>query len=134
VVLDGLRDDPAHRYAGRYRSNRILPGAHPFTVSRLSSTRSDKSLEERKQSEEGEGLLVLQKIGEKVHDGRRPIKFPEPRPNTFGAIVVDMRGHFGGGDIEDWKQIAFWAEVVPPELRKYWLDKNDVFRRAILTP
>lgn len=94
-------------------------GAFYGTV--LSSPRVDDTQEERKQSEEHEGLLVVQKIGEKVHDKNGPVKFPTPCDGQYHAVVVDMRGHLGGGDIEDWKQIAFGAEVVAPEFRKQWL-------------
>jgi hypothetical protein len=97
----------------------------PFTVSRLSSPQSSQPEEERRQSEEGESLLVVQKIGEKVHDGSNPIKFPTPQADSFHMLIVDMRGHFGGGDIHDWKQIAFSAEAAPVELRKYWLRNNE---------
>jgi hypothetical protein len=95
--------------------------AGPFTVFRLSSPQSAQSEQERRQSEEGESLLVVQKIGEKVYDRTGPIKFPPPQADCFHMLIVDMRGHFGGGDIHDWKQIAFSAEVAPEELRKYWL-------------
>jgi hypothetical protein len=36
-----------------------------------------------------------------------------------------MRGHLGGGDIHDWRQIAFGAEAVPQEFRKHWLDPQN---------
>jgi hypothetical protein len=90
----------------------------------LSSPHQLQSEEEQRQSEEGESLLVIQKIGEKVHDGMRPIKFPMPVPNTYGIVVVDMRGHLGGGDIHDWRQIAYGTEFAAPQYQKYWLDKN----------
>ena len=91
----------------------------------LSSPRDSKSLAERQQSEEGESLLVVQKIGAKVHNGRSPIKFPEARAGTYHVVVVDMRGHLGGGDIHDWRQIAFGAEAALPEFRKHWLDPQN---------
>ena len=51
-------------------------GNHFGTI--LSSPRASDTMEERKQSEEGEALLVVQKIGEKLHDGSGPTKFPVP--------------------------------------------------------
>jgi hypothetical protein len=97
----------------------------PVYGTTLSSPRHSESMEERRQSEEGEALLVIQKIGEKVHDGKAPIKFAAPIPDQYHVVIVDMRGHLGGGDIEDWKQIAYGAEHVAPQFRKYWLDKDD---------
>lgn len=97
----------------------------PFYGTTLSSPNASQSMEERRRSEEGEALLVVQKIGEKLHDGTAPIKFPVPSPGKYHVIVVDMRGHLGGGDIMDWRQIAYGAESVPMEYRKYWLDKNN---------
>ena len=91
----------------------------------LASPNSSQSVHERNQSEEGEALLVVQKIGEKVYDGVAPIKVPAPLPGKYHIVVVDMRGHLGGGDIMDWRQIAYGAEAVPMQYRKYWLDKNN---------
>jgi hypothetical protein len=96
-----------------------------FYGTTLSSPHQSKTMRERRQSEEGESLLVVQKIGEKVHDGKAATKFPVPVPDQYHTVVVDMRGHLGGGDIEDWKQIAYGAEHVAAEFRKYWLDQDD---------
>jgi hypothetical protein len=90
----------------------------------LTSPHSDQSEEERQESEEGEGLLAIQKIGEKVYGRRAPVKFPLPQESRYHVVVVDMRGHLGGGDIDDWRQIAFGAEAVVPEWRKHWLGKD----------
>lgn len=91
----------------------------------LSSPHLSESRDKRKQSEEGESLLVIGKIGEKVHDGKKPIKFPLPAPDQYHVLIVDMRGHLGGGDIEDWKQIAYGTEVVAPHFQKYWVNDQD---------
>jgi hypothetical protein len=93
----------------------------------LSSPHEAQSAAERQQSEEGESLLVVQKIGEKVYDrkSRTPIKFPPSKLGSYHVVAVDMRGHLGGGDGYDWQQIAFGADTVPPEWRKYWLDQDD---------
>lgn len=73
--------------------------------------------ENKKMSEEGEILLVQQKIGEKVFSNSQPIKFPIPK-NAFHMVVVDMRGMLGLGggrllDRGDYLEIAYgsrWAE------------------------
>jgi hypothetical protein len=97
----------------------------PFYSTALLSPHPSQSMQQRRQSEEGESLLVIQKIGEKVHDGTNPIKFPVPVPGQYQVVIIDMRGYLGGGDIHDWKQIAYGAELVAPHYRKYWLDKDD---------
>lgn len=86
----------------------------PFYGTVLSTPSSLQDADKRRQSEEGEALLAVQKIGEKVHSGTSPVIFPPPRPGQYHAAVVDMRGHLGGGDIMDWTQIAFGAESVAP--------------------
>ena len=97
----------------------------PFFGTILSSPTQGDTPAERKQSEEHEGLLVVQKIGEKVYDKHEPVKFPPVSPDQYHAVIVDMRGHLGGGDIHDWKQIAYGAEVVGEEYRKSWLTADD---------
>lgn len=97
----------------------------PFYRYELSSPREDQTPAQRKQSEEGESILVMQKIGAKVQNKSGPVKFPAPQQGTYSAVIVDMRGHFGGGDIYDWKQIAFGASSVPPEYRKYWITEEN---------
>ena len=97
----------------------------PFCRTTLSSPNSSQTLNERKQTEEGESLLVVQKIGDKVHDRDSPIKFPVPSLGQHHAIIVDMRNYLDGGDIADWRQIAYGAGAVAIEYRKYWLDKNN---------
>jgi hypothetical protein len=96
-----------------------------FFGSLLSSPRRDQPDPERQQSEEGESLLAVQKIGEKVHDGRTPIKFPSPQADRYHVVLVDMRAHLGGGDIYDWRQIALGAEAGPLQYSKRWLDKHN---------
>lgn len=84
------------------------------------------------QSIEGEVLLVQQKIGQKVLSPKRPIKFPEPKPNTYHLIVVDMCG-FGadGRDPLIHRQIAYGPSGLPPERRLSWTDGTGI-RRPIL--
>jgi hypothetical protein len=110
------------------RSDALEAATHhagPFFQTVLTSPQPSQSVSQRIQSEEGESLLVVQKIGQKVHDGRRPIKFPEPIRGRYHVVIVDMRGYLGGGDIHDWKQIAYGAEVVEPQYQKVWIGKND---------
>jgi hypothetical protein len=90
----------------------------------LTSPRADQSAQEQKQSEEREGLLAVQKIGAKVHDGTVPVKFPPPINGRYHMVIVDMRGHLGGGDVFDWTQIAFSSHSVRDEYRKFWIDKD----------
>ena len=99
--------------------------AGPYCETRLSSPNSSQTLDKRKQSEEGEALLVVQKIGEKILDVKSQIKFPAPSTGQYHAIVVDMRGHLDGGDIIDWRQISYGADAVHADYRKYWLDKDN---------
>jgi hypothetical protein len=48
-----------------------------------------------KQTPQHELLRVVNKIGEKVYDGKKPIKFPVPDGSAFHMLVVDMRGFEG---------------------------------------
>jgi hypothetical protein len=50
-----------------------------------------------KQSEEGEIILVQQKIGEKIFNGSKIVKFPEVITNRFNIIIVNMRGYLDDG-------------------------------------
>lgn len=72
-----------------------------------------------RQTPEGELILVEQKIGEKVYHNQKPHKFPEPKPNVYHIIIVDMRGFLdgGGGDKINYTQIASGADAIPENLR-----------------
>jgi hypothetical protein len=98
----------------------------PFHGMVLSSPKDRQSQEERKQSEEEESFRVVQNILGKAYDrrSRSPIKFPAPQGAAYHIVVVDMRGHLGGGEVYDWHQIAFGAEAVPPRFRKHAFDEN----------
>jgi hypothetical protein len=78
---------------------------------------------DRRQSEEAEMITAEQKIGEKVFADGRPTKFPAPT-SALHAIVVDMRGYLDeGGDIFDYRQMAYGASGIPPEhdwMIHYW--------------
>lgn len=72
--------------------------------------------DDRKQSEEGELLLAQQKIGEKVHSSGQPVKFPPPGEGCYSIILVDMRGFgLGGGDQDDYREIAYGRAGLPPD-------------------
>jgi hypothetical protein len=91
----------------------------------FSSTRLSSDSVDRTQSEEGEILLVQQKIGEKVFSSNQPIKFPQPSPRRYHLIVADVRGFgLGGGDLWDYREIAYGPAGVTCEhrefLRHYW--------------
>ncbi|MCD4743095.1 MAG: hypothetical protein K8R67_11535 [Desulfobacteraceae bacterium] len=81
---------------------------------------------DERQTPEGELILVEQKIGEKVFHNRKPHKFPEPKPNVYHVIIVDMRGFLdgGGGDKTDYTQIAIGADTIPDELTAFWKNKD----------
>lgn len=90
-----------------------------FFGAQLSSDAMDAT-----QSEEGEIILVQQKIGEKVFRKGTPTKFPSPEPDTYHVILVDVRG-FGltGGDRWDYREIAYGPAGLPPEqpwFRHHW--------------
>jgi hypothetical protein len=92
-----------------------------FFETHLSSDAQDP-----RESEEGELILVQQKIGAKVFDGNRPIKFPRPHPPTYTVILVDMRGYgVTGGDLWDYREIAYGPFGIPDHLqhfRHHWTD------------
>lgn len=74
-------------------------------------------------SEEGEVLLVQQKICEKVFRDGKPIKFPHPTENKgWNVLIVDMRGFLGGlgGDNANYVQLCMGNNHVNASVRKYW--------------
>lgn len=74
----------------------------PFYERSLTTNSSDPH-----QSEEAEMITAEQKIGEKVFDGKKPIKFP-PIGDAYHLIVADMRGYLDeGGDIHDYRHMAY---------------------------
>jgi hypothetical protein len=88
----------------------------------LLSTISD----DPRQSIEGETLKAQERIGEKVFDGKRAIKFPEPN-GFIHLVIVDARG-FGGagyGDCADWYQIAYGPQGLRHELVKHWTNPKN---------
>lgn len=75
-----------------------------------------------KQSEEGECLIVQQKICEKVFVNDKATKFPVVNDNVFHMLLVDMR-HFllGKSDAYDYDFIAFGKNGVPDDIYvRYW--------------
>jgi hypothetical protein len=77
--------------------------------------------EDQRFSEEGEIMLVQQKICEKVFRSGKPVKFPVPGAD-YHVIVVDMRGFLGGmgGDNMDCIQLARGNGCVPEIARRFW--------------
>jgi len=76
-------------------------------------------------SEEGEVLLVQQKICEKVYRNGQAVKFPPPaNDGTLNVLVVDMRGFLGGngGDNADCIQLTFGNGHVNEWARRFWGD------------
>lgn len=76
-------------------------------------------------SEEGEVLLVQQKICEKVYRNAQAVKFPPPaNDGTLNVLVVDMRGFLGGngGDNADCVQLTFGNAQVNEWARRFWDD------------
>lgn len=92
-----------------------------FFGASLQSNSTDKG-----QSVEGETLVAQQKIGQKVFDGKGPIKFPPPSPGRYNVILIDMRGFaITGGGIWDYRQIAYGRHGLPPDMQYltyYWTD------------
>ncbi len=74
-------------------------------------------------SEEGEVLLVQQKICEKAFRNGQEIKLPHPSENRgWNVLVVDMRGFLGGngGDNADCVQLCYGNGAVREFERRYW--------------
>ncbi len=83
-------------------------------------------------SEEGEVLLVQQKICEKAFRDSTPIKFPPPNQNgRLNVLVVDMRGFLGGfgGDNADCVQLCYGNGAVGEFQRRFWTSNGQ--RRPI---
>ena len=76
------------------------------------------------QSEEAEMITAQQKIGEKVFTKGNPTKFPLPQDKSCQMILVDTRGYLDeGGDIFDYRQMAYGAQGIPPQYSwtiHYW--------------
>lgn len=83
-------------------------------------------------SEEGEVLLVQQKICEKAFRDGQEIKFPHPSENRgWNVLVVDMRRFLGGngGDNGDCVQLCYGNRAVDEFQRRYWTFRGE--RRPI---
>jgi|SRR5450631_407317 len=64
----------------------------------LTSTAGISDPTKKKQTQQEELLRVVHKIGEKVYNGKKPIKFPVPDGSAFHMLLVDMRGFEGFGE------------------------------------
>lgn len=71
----------------------------------------------------GEMILVQQKLGEKVLNDDKPWKFPNPQPDVYHVILVDMRGFLDRGEeslqahhISEYDQIAYGPQAADPKI------------------
>lgn len=86
-----------------------------------------------RQSEEGETLKAQERIGAKVFDRKQGrIKFPEP-VGAINMVMVDARGFLGdgGGDRDDWHQIAYGPHGLEHHLVKHWTNPTTGVRAPI---
>ncbi len=68
------------------------------------------------QTPEGEMIRMGELIAEKAYARDRPTKFPTVSPGRYHVIVVDTRGYLdGGGDISDFRQIAYGQAGIPQD-------------------
>ncbi|MCH8033741.1 MAG: hypothetical protein IH950_08310 [Bacteroidetes bacterium] len=73
-----------------------------------------------KQTEEDEMITAIQKIGEKVYQNNKIIKFPEIESNIWHMIFIDARGYLDqGGDEYDYRQMAWGKKGIPAECIHY---------------
>jgi len=82
------------------------------------------------QTEEAEMITAEQKIGEKVFSDGKPTKFPMPQNNQYHVVLVDARGYLdGGGDIYDYRQMAYGASGIPRDSSwtvHYWKNQDGI--------
>ena len=92
-------------------------------------TKLSTNADDPRESEEGEILLVQQKIGEKVVRGDKPTKFPMPSARSYHVILADMCGFaLTGGDKYDYREIAYGAPGLHGAgsvLRHFWKNQDD---------
>ncbi|MES1206010.1 MAG: hypothetical protein ABUS79_08730 [Pseudomonadota bacterium] len=116
VELVSIRESDAMRAATV--KDAIAPGIQTETLF-LSSTAGLTDPSRAKQTQQHELLRVVHKLGEKVYDGKKPIKFPVPDGSAFHMLLVDMRGFEGLAaypDRDHCRQIAGGPSVVRHEL------------------
>jgi hypothetical protein len=69
-------------------------------------------------------ITAEQKIGEKVFAHGASTKFPVPEDDIYHMIIADTRGYLdGGGDVFDYRQMAYGAPGIPPQYSwtiHYW--------------
>lgn len=84
------------------------------------------------ESPEAEYIKAEERIGMKVFDGKRAVKFPERGPK-YNLIVVDGRGVLGGGgDHGDWGHLTYGAVGRHPAQIHAWTDPKTGIRAPIL--
>ena len=88
---------------------------------------------DNKSSEEGELILLQQKIGEKVFNAGKPVKFPTPEYKIH-LILADVRGfNIGASDRYDYDHAAQGAGVLPdPIYVRFWANEpiKGLFERS----
>lgn len=81
---------------------------------------------DERQSMAGEIILLQQKIGEKVFDGTKAIKFSLPERGTVHVILADVRGvGVAGTDCWDYHQAVYGADNVPAPYIHWWGQQQD---------
>jgi hypothetical protein len=81
----------------------------------LTSTAGLADPSKRKQTQQEELLRIVHKLGEKVYNGTKPVKFPAPDGSAFHMLLVDIRGLEGIGgypDRDHCRQIVFGPDRV----------------------
>jgi hypothetical protein len=92
VELVSIRQSDAMKAATSTET--LSPGITTDTLF-LSSTAGLADPSKGKQTQQHELLRVVHKLGEKVYDGKKPIKFPVPDGSNFHMLLIDMRGFEG---------------------------------------
>lgn len=83
----------------------------------LSSTAADP-----RQSPEGETLMAVQRICQKLENNGKPHKFPPPA-SAIHVLLVDVRTLFNGGDEGDRIHVGLGGRFVPPQYRHFYKGK-----------
>lgn len=84
--------------------------------------------DDQRQSPQGEMIIAEQKIAQKAYNEGQPTKFPVPAEDQYHLIMVDARGYLdGGGDVFDYRQMAYGWKGVPRDqdcLVHWWRDAS----------
>lgn len=77
-----------------------------------------------RQTPEGETLMAVQRICQKLESGGKPHKFPAPA-GQIHVLLVDFRTFKNGGDIADRVHVALGGKSVPPIFRNYFKRRKE---------